>query len=282
MKGIIAGQERPYGSVWKTAAIGFLIGIGAIAPGISGGAIAVVFGLYEPITEAVAHFYRDFRQKIKFLLPLFAGAGLSFLLFSQVIAWLFRAYNLPVRCLFVGLMLGTLPSVFHTAVKKGFRLWYLLPMACAAAGTIWLSGLEALTYTGGEAGLNFFVLFICGAVMGFGTIVPGVSSSFLLMGAGLYEQVLDVIRQVNIPFLIPLSLGFLLFVLIFAKIIQWLFARAYGFVSFLIAGLLLGSIVPVIPPLRPDLPSLAAVLLALTGGVLSWYLLHLQIKKEEE
>ena len=75
--------------IGRTAVTGFFVGIGAIAPGISGGAIAVVFGLYDRITDAIAHFYRDFKQKMKFLIPLCGGAAVGVLLFSQVIAYLF-------------------------------------------------------------------------------------------------------------------------------------------------------------------------------------------------
>ncbi len=278
---MIRGKEKTQPKIFTLLVTGFLIGIGAIAPGISGGAIAVVCNLYEPITDALAHFYRDFKTKMRFLLPLFAGGGLSVLLFSQIIAWLFAHYNVATRCLFVGLMAGTLPSVIHTAKKQGFRWWYLLPMAAAATATVWLSCTDAFVYTGGEAGLTFPVMLLCGAVLGFGTIVPGVSSSFLLMGAGLYDAVLDTIRTVNIPRFIPLAIGFAVFVLAFAKLIHLLYRKAYGFVSFLICGLLLGSVYPVIPPLHFDAPSAVALLLAVVGGVLSWYLLHLRIRAEE-
>ena len=273
--------EAVYPGFWNTLATGFLIGIGSIAPGVSGGAIAVVFNLYDPITDAVAHFYRDFKNKMKFLIPLCLGAGASILLFSQVIAYFFGHYNVATRCLFVGLMAGTLPSVFHTARRQGFRWWYLLLMLAATAGTIWLSFAHLFVYTGGEEGLTFPILLICGAVQGFGTIVPGVSSSFLLMWAGLYDTVLDIIRTVDIPRLIPFAIGFGTFVLLFAKIIQWLYRKAYGLVSFLVAGLLLGSVFPVIPPLRADLPSAMAVLLGAVGCLLSWYLLRLKTHAQD-
>ena len=108
-------------SFGRTLITGFFIGIGAIAPGISGGAIAVIFGLYDRIADAIAHFYRGFREKMRFLLPLCLGGGAGVLLFGQVISWLFAHYNTPVRILFIGLMAGTLPSLFRTAAKEGFR-----------------------------------------------------------------------------------------------------------------------------------------------------------------
>lgn len=266
--------------IGRTAVTGFFVGIGAIAPGISGGAIAVVFGLYDRITDAIAHFYRDFKQKMKFLIPLCGGAAVGVLLFSQVIAYLFSHYNAPVRILFIGLILGTLPSLFQTAVKKGFRPWYLIPFALAAVGTVLLSRLDQFASLGTAVELSFPVLLVCGAVLGFGTIVPGVSSSFILMAAGFYEPVMEAITSLDPMKLLPLALGFGLFVLLFAKLVSFLYRVAYGFISFTVAGLLVGSIVPVVPvPFPINWMTAGAVLLAIAGGWLSYILLK---KKSNE
>lgn len=265
-----------------TVLTGFLIGIGSIAPGISGGAIAVVFGLYDRITDAIANFYKHFLEKMKFLIPLGIGAVVGILLFGKVIFFLFDQYNVQVRCLFIGLMVGTLPSVVRTSTKQGFRWWYLLPMAAAAGLIGYMGYLDTLTYTGGNAGLTFPVLLACGAVLGFGTIVPGVSSSFILMAVGIYDAVMQVIADMQIVNMIPLAIGFVGFVLLFAKLINWLYARAYGLISFIVCGFLIGSIFPVIPPLGFDLKSGLSLLLAVTGGLLSWYLMHLKLKSGVE
>ena len=259
---------------FTTTAVGFLMGIGMIAPGVSGGAIAVIFGLYEQITDAVAHFYREFRKKMAFLIPLAIGAGVSVLLFSQIIQFFFTEYNAPTRCLFLGLMIGTLPSVFRTAAKDGFRVRYL-PLFVVMAALAILMGMPGnFSYTGGQEGLTFPLLLISGAVIGFGTIVPGVSSSFLLMAAGLYDPLLTVLNTRDIPRLLPIALGFGIFVLLFTRLVNWLYQKAYGFTSFAVCGLLVGSLFPVIPPLKADLASAAAVLLGVAGAVLSWYLLR--------
>lgn len=257
---------------------GFFIGIGAIAPGISGGAIAVIFGLYDRITDAIAHFYRNFLEKMKFLLPLFAGAGLGVFLFGKVIFYLFEHYNVQVRFLFIGLMMGTLPSVFHTANKKGVHWWYLLPMAGGAALILMLTHMEAFVYSGTSADISFPLLLVSGAILGFGTIVPGVSSSFILMSMGMYDTVMEAIAHIRYTRLVPIAIGFIAFVLLFAKLIDWMYRKAYGLISYIVCGLLLGSIVPVIPPMKLDVTTLLAGLLAVTGGLLSWYLLHINTR----
>ncbi|MCI8554901.1 MAG: DUF368 domain-containing protein [Clostridiales bacterium] len=267
-------KKADWKTLAKTAGGGFLMGIGAIAPGISGGAIAVVCGLYEDITDAVAHFYRQFREKMKLLIPLGVGVVLGVLLFGRVIEFFFNHYNLQTRCLFIGLMAGTLPSVFRTAAKKGFHIWYLLLFAAGTVLTCLLGQPGHFTYTGGVEGLTVPLLLLSGAVIGFGTIVPGVSSSFLLMAAGLYEPLLDTLNTMDVARLIPIAVGFGAFVLLFARLVSFLYAHAYGAVSFTVCGLLTGSIFPVIPPLRWDLTSGLALLLTVTGAALSWWLLR--------
>ncbi len=262
--------------ILKIGLTGFLIGIGAIAPGISGGAIAVIFGLYERITDTVAHFYRDFREKLRFLLPLGIGAALGVLLFGRVIEYLFANYNVQLRCLFVGLMLGTLPSVFRTANRDGFRLWYLLPMALCGVGIAWLATREGLGYTGGAEELPFWLAAVCGAVVGFGTIVPGVSASFVLMSWGLYEPMLRALNTLDVWKLLPMGAGFVLLILLFAKLVSYLYKRAYGLMSYAVAGLLLGSIVPVVPPLSMDWATVLSLLLAVIGAALSALLLRVR------
>ncbi len=257
------------------------MGIGSIAPGVSGGAIAVVCGLYEQITDAVAHFYRNFKEKMKLLIPLGIGVALGILLFGQIIQFFFDRYNTQVRCLFIGLMAGTLPSVIQTAKKKGFRLWYLLLFAAAAVLIFLMSQPGNFTYTGGTEGLTWPLLLLSGAVIGFGTIVPGVSSSFILMAAGLYEPLLTTLNTMDILRLIPVAIGFGAFVLLFAKLVSFLYAHAYGAVSFTVCGLLVGSIIPVIPPLSWDLPSALAILLTVTGAALSYFLLRIRTGAEK-
>lgn len=269
--------------IWKTLLVGFLVGIGAIAPGISGGAIAVVFGLYSQITDAISHFYRDFKNKMRFLIPFGVGAVLGVALFSRVVDYFFTHFNVQTRCLFIGLIIGTLPSVFKTANKEGFRKRYLLPMAVMFALTLALLLLEG--QSGGEAAgvavgnPSFPLMMAYGAVLGFGTIVPGVSSSFLLMSMGAYEQVLGAISSWDPLRILPLVIGFGACVLLIAKLVDWLYRRAYGWMSYIVLGLLLGSIVPVVPPLGWDKVSLLSVALAIVGGWVSWGLLRL--KKEE-
>ena len=260
----------------KVLITGFCIGIGCIAPGLSGGAIAVVFGLYPVITESLATIHKQFVQKLKFLIPLGLGAVISILLFSHVIDYLFATFNTAVRCLFIGLMAGTIPAVFRTANKNGFKRWYLILLAVALFATIGSTVLLDTDAAGSLDSPPWWLLLISGALLGFGAIVPGISSSFMLMTIGVYEPILHAFTTWDFGVLIPVAIGFVAFVLVFIKLVNWAYKVAYGPVSYTICGLLLGSMVPVIPPLSVDWPSAVAVLLGLLGAALSWYLLRFE------
>lgn len=278
--------EEENAPIWLTVLTGFLVGIGCIAPGISGGAIAVIFGLYSRITDCIAHFYKDFLKKMKFLVPLGIGGVVGILLFGKIIDWMFGSYPVQTSFLFVGLMAGTLPSVFNTANRDGFKGWYLLPMLAGAALTLSLGLLDGISYEGGDAGLSFPILLLAGAVIGFGTIVPGVSSSFILMAAGLYQPLLRVLNDMDIPRLIPVALGFGVFVLLFAKLVDWLYRKAYGLISYIVCGLLLGSIPPVVVPVWKELGAntvtILSIVLAGLGALLTFGLLYIRMVKEKK
>ena len=260
-------------SILRMALTGFFIGVAAIAPGISAGAITIVFGLYEPITDAVAHIWRDFRKKLLFLAPLSVGAVAGMLVFGRLITHLFVAYPDLTCALFVGLIVGTLPSVFHTAARDGFRLRYLLATAALAILTVWLTALEQLQYTGAANELPHWLTLVCGGILGLGSVLPGVSASFVLMAMGVYESVLQVLSTPDIPRMLLLGIGFGGVVILFSRLVSWLFKKAHGWMSFAVAGMLVGSIFHVIPTPTANGQGVLVIALMIGGAALSYYLL---------
>lgn len=227
---------------------GLLIGIGAIAPGVSGGALAVVFGLYERITEAIAGNIKDFRKNALFFLPIALGGGIGVLAFSKIMKYLFLHYDVQVRYLFIGLMIGSLPSVFKQANKQGFKKAFILPCVVAFGVVVMAILLE-------NNGINIILetkpgilqLIAYGAIIGIGTIVPGISASFVLMYIGAYQIVITGLSDMDLTLLIPVGLGFVLSIIVFAKLISLLFKRAYGYTYYAVLGFVIGSIIAIFP-----------------------------------
>ena len=252
---------------------GLLIGMGAVAPGVSGGALAVIFGIYEKITDAIADIFKNFRENALFFLPIALGGGVGVLAFSKIMKYLFLHYDVQVKYLFIGLMIGTLPSVVKQANKRGFRSIYLVPCITAFALTI----LSIIVENGiigiiPEAGRGMLWLAAYGAIIGIGTIVPGISASFVLMYIGAYQVVLDGIADIDFAVLIPVGIGFAVSIVLFAKLISLLFKRFYGYTYYTVLGFVLGSIIAIFPGIAFETKYMISILLFGIGFYLSYSL----------
>lgn len=250
---------------------GILIGAGAVAPGLSGGTLAVIFGLYERITDAIANIFKDFRKNVIFFFPIVLGGGVGVLAFSNVMKYLFLNYEVQVKYLFIGLMIGTLPSVFKQANRKGFKKKYILPCIIAFIMTILFIVLEnGGIYVIPESNHSLPQLVSYGAIIGIGTIVPGISASFVLMYIGAYQIVLEGISNIDFTVLIPVGIGFLTSIIVFAKIISLLFKRFYGYTYYTVLGFVIGSIIVIFPGIAFSFEYLISLLLFVIGFYLSF------------
>jgi putative membrane protein len=227
---------------------GLALGVAAIAPGISGGALAVIFGLYDKITYFIAHFTRNFKENVLYFLPVGIGGVVGVLVFSKIIEYLFHFYEVEVKYAFIGLMFGTIPFVVKEANKKGYKQRYLIPFVITLSITFLAAYFENnevnIIMKSGTAPLS---LIIYGIIIGFGTIIPGVSASIILMFIGAYEIVISAISNIQISMLFFLATGFVLSILLFSKIICMLFEKAYGITYYAILGLVLGSVISIFP-----------------------------------
>lgn len=114
---------------------GIIVGIGGVAPGLSGSVLLIIFGLYRQTLDALGTLFTDFRRNLRFLLPLVAGMFSGVLLFSRVINFFLNSYEMPTRFCFLGLILGTLPMVWQEVRKEGFsRKYYGIVLLSALLG----------------------------------------------------------------------------------------------------------------------------------------------------
>lgn len=250
---------------------GIIIGIGGVAPGVSGGAFAVMLGVYDKLTDAIATFYKDFRVKMTFLISIGIGVVIGIIGFSNVMTLLFEHFETMVKFVFIGLMVGTLPSVFGEANKEGFKKRYLLPFALTFTLTVIFAYLDSQ----GVDRVSVSVIspqdsVFYGGVIALGTIVPGISSSIILMYAGVYEAVLAGISTLDFAMLIPMGIGFGLTVLLLAKLISYMFKRFYGYTYYMVLGFVVGSILALMPNVSSGSDIVQGTLLAIVGAILSY------------
>ncbi|TJX13880.1 DUF368 domain-containing protein [Tissierella creatinini] len=253
---------------------GLIIGMGAVAPGVSGGTFAVMLGVYTKLTESLANIYHDFKRKMLTLFPLGLGIGAGFLLFSRVMEYLFEYHEFNITLLFIGLMLGTMSTVIKEANKKGFKRKYLIPCILAFSITILFMILENKNVINvipdKEPGIIAFIIY--GIIIGFGTIVPGISSSFILIYIGAYKIIIEAVSNFNLNVIVPVGISALLSILIFAKLINYMFSRFYGYTYYAIIGFVSGSIVTILPMPSSMRELLLGVLICTLGYIASYSL----------
>ncbi len=172
---------------------GAIIGAGAILPGISGGVLCVVFGIYQPMMALLAHPFRTFKKYVLLLFPVLIGWVLGFLLIAQVLSLLFSSetFAIPATWLFFGLIIGTFPQLYREAGKQGrtYKSWIALAVSTAMILAL-LVFMQYGTRIEIAAGIwdisSVWWYLFCGALWGVSLVMPGLSSSSLLLFLGLY------------------------------------------------------------------------------------------------
>jgi putative membrane protein len=225
---------------------GALIGIGAIVPGLSGGVLMVVFGIYEPLLRFLANLKHKFLKNVAFFLPVGIGGALGIVGFSAVVDFAFTHYAAQFTWLFIGFICGTFPSLVKTSGKEGRKPWHWGLLLVMSVGTFllmnWLETIRSVTMA-----QNFWTWILSGALTGLGLVVPGMSPSNFLIYLGLYQPMASGIKQLDFGVIIPLILGVVLVVLLFAKLVNWLFKKHYTFMYHFILGIVVGSTAAIIP-----------------------------------
>ena len=251
---------------------GIAIGAGAILPGISSGVLCVIFGLYEKLINSVLNIFKDFKTNFKFLLPIGLGGVTGILLFGKILKYLFNSFPMQTKFAFIGLIIGCIPILFKKAnSKKGFRLHYLLFLIIAFAIGSFSILLEPflennLMY---EANNGFLFLIIAGFFMSIGIVVPGVSSSVILMTFGVYYEYLDAISTLNLKILITLAIGIILGGYLFLKIIKYLLENYFPETFYAIIGFVLGSVLILYPGFTFNITGIISLLCFAVSFIIS-------------
>lgn len=260
---------------WKASLVrliqGAVIGAGAILPGISGGVLAVIFGIYRPLMELITHPKTTLKKHLPLLLPVGAGWAAGFFGGGALISLLFSQSETLATCLFIGLILGTVPSLWQEAGLQGrTRGSYLSMAVCFAALTaVLLYAQYGAFYAMPE---NFFGFLFCGVLWGLSFIVPGMTSSSILMSVGLFTPMLDGIVAFDPAVLVPWLLGMLGIVLALARVVDHLFRVRYSLFYHAVIGIVLSSTVVIIPLHYQSAKELAlSMLLAAVGAVLAYW-----------
>ena len=229
---------------------GAIIGVGAVLPGISGGVLSVVFGIYKPMMEFLAHPIKSFKKQFGFFLPIVIGFLFGFIVLSKMVAWLFDTYEIQSLWLFIGLIVGTFPSLFKEAGEQGRTKgsWVSFGIALVVVGALLFLLSDKVS---SNISPNFWWFIVCGVFWGGGMIIPGLSPSNFLIFLGLYKPMTEGIGNLDFNVLVPMVIGLLAVMFLLSKPMNWLLKKAYSATFHAILGSLVASTIAIIPMAIP-------------------------------
>ncbi|MDJ0888097.1 MAG: DUF368 domain-containing protein [Desulfobacterales bacterium] len=228
---------------------GFCMGAADVVPGVSGGTMALVLGIYEQLLQSIRAidwpFVRllaafQFRRALRgvplgFLASLFAGILAAVFTLAKALSWLLSNYPVGIWSFFFGLILAS-------AVVVGRRIahWRKGAYAGLAASAVAAYGLVGIVPVSTPD--SWLFLFFCGAIAICAMVLPGISGSFILVLLGKYQTILDAVHQFDVTTLIVFSAGAGSGLVLFVRLLNWLLARYHTITLACLTGLMIGSL----------------------------------------
>ncbi|MFQ6540219.1 MULTISPECIES: DUF368 domain-containing protein [Aphanothece] len=227
---------------------GLAMGAADVVPGVSGGSMAFILGIYGRLLEAIAGFDPELlgllgrgqwgqaasRVQLGFLVPLLAGIGTSVLVLVRPITWLYEHHPVLLFAFFFGLIVGSIVLIARHAH------WGASGLAAMVAGVI--GALVLVTRVPVTMPHDPFTIFWSGAVAIMAMILPGISGSFLLLVLGQYQHVMEAVKGLQLGTLVPFALGCITGLLLFVRLLRWLLHRWHGQTVALLVGFMAGSL----------------------------------------
>ena len=230
---------------------GFIMGIANIIPGVSGGTLAIILGIYEKLIDVLSSFWKNIKKNLLFILPLLVGMGIALIAGSFVIDWGLTNFPIATTMFFVGLVIGGVPFIYIKVHKKysfiNVSIFIIIFALVILISVITMDGEVSL------ANLNFLEilkLFIVGMIAAGTMIIPGISGSLVMMNLGYYKPIIEAIKDLtkfsqighNICILLPFGVGVLIGLFLIAKLIKLLLKRFpiqsyFGILAFVIASI---------------------------------------------
>ena len=234
---------------WITRILkGMIIALGFILPGVSGGVLAAILGIYERMIRFLAHIKENFVENVLYFTPVAIGMVLGIAAFSYPVNLLLDNYKVIVLWGFAGAIIGTIPSLIKESVKESDR-------DRADTVTFWLSfilsGIFLYSLNGmvGTLPANFLSFVLAGALIALGILIPGLSPSNLLLILGLYTPMLTGFKRLDLfGTFLPIGIGGALALILFSKAMDYILKHYHSRVYHFIIGIVLSSTLLIVLP----------------------------------
>lgn len=263
---------------WKNIYRGLLIGASDVIPGVSGGTIAVLLGIYDRLIQSInGIFSKNWRQYLNFLIPLVLGVAIAILSVARLMKWLFEHHPGLTNFFFLGLIAGIIPYLFQEAKAREFftkKHYSLLVLGAILVSTMVLfADIDQGEIITNKTVNIYILLFISGILASAAMILPGISGSAVFYILGVYPTIIDAITTFHLMTMLIVGAGIAIGIVTMSKIIHY-FLQNYRTNTFaLIIGGVIGSIVVIFPGWPGTTPTLIASIMATAAGLFLAYIL---------
>lgn len=256
-------EKNNLSPIWK----GLIIGGTMLVPGVSGGSMAMILGIYHQLISSVSSLFHNFKKNLLFLGLFVAGAASGMLLFAKPLLALIERYPKPMLYFFLGSVAGGIPLIYKQAKVRHFSLFYLLyifiGILLVSMFALFPTDIFSTNDTRGFSQLLF--LFVAGLIAAVALVLPGISVSYLLLVLGLYDKTMQAISALDFAFLLPLGFGVLAGILLVTKTLEFCMNTYPKVTYFIILGFILGSLYETFPGFPIGLEWVICSLMAATG-----------------
>jgi len=232
--------------------VGFVVGAASWPPGVSGGLVAVLFGIYERLIDDITHLRTKIKEDLGFILTAGIGIILGVMVMAFAIRYAMDTHMVITMFLFVGLIVGQIPSLIKIT-KRGepVRMPHLLWLTLGFAVVMFLLAMEIWTGSPDRGDIidnsgvvvGILMAVLVGGIFAVSKIVPGISGSTVLLALGLFDWMNRFITDFDMIKLIPFAIGFVIGVFAFAKVMWYVLKNHHHAVYYFITGLTFGSVI---------------------------------------
>ena len=265
---------------WMSALYGFIVGAAMIVPGVSGGSMAMILGIYDRLIFAVSSFGKNAKENLLFLMTFVFSAGVGIFLLSGPLTWLLENYGMMTRYFFLGTVFGGIPFMEKKSGIQRISPGVILYMLAGAAFVFLVSMIpeDIFAVSIWQNDFSWIRLILAGVISSIALILPGISFSHFLLILGLYESLLGAIRHMGIGFLCCLGLGMALGIEFFIKILEALMRKYPKQTYLIIMGFVFASLGELFPGLPKGLNGILCPGMALAGFFSIWWLTRKELE----
>lgn len=232
-----------------TALKGLCVGGTMLVPGVSGGSMAMILGIYDKLIESVSSFLKDVKNSLIFLITFSLGGGVGMILLAKPLLYLIESYPMLLLYFFIGVVAGGIPMIYQKAEVDKITWKVFLYPALGLAAVLLFEFLPADFFQlgNGEGILGFLLLAAAGIVAAVALVLPGISVSYLLLLMGIYDRTMLAIGDFNLSYLIPLGFGIILGIILTTKLLENAMKNHTQATYLIILGFVAGSMAEVFP-----------------------------------